>query len=57
MQLEMKGFVGVMDNDWLAMLSQQQGINEVNFLPKHSAIRTAGEGLDISWRSQPYQNL
>jgi hypothetical protein len=53
----MSGFVGVTDNDWFAFLSQQPEIGEVNFLPKHSAIRTAGEGLDISWRSQPYQNL
>jgi len=27
----MKGFVGVMYNDWFAFLSQQPGINEVNF--------------------------
>ena len=28
---EMKGFVGVTDNDWFAFLSQQPGIDEVNF--------------------------
>jgi len=27
----MKGFVGVTDNDWFGFLSQQQGIDEVNF--------------------------
>ncbi len=27
----MKGFVGVTDNDWFAFLSQQTGIDEVNF--------------------------
>jgi hypothetical protein len=27
----MKGFVGVTDNDWFAILSQQPGIDEVNF--------------------------
>jgi hypothetical protein len=30
----MKGFVGVMDNDWFAFLSQQLGVDEVNFLAK-----------------------
>jgi hypothetical protein len=28
---QMKGFVGVTDNDWCAFLSQQPGIDEVNF--------------------------
>ena len=27
----MKGFVGVTDNDWFAFLSQQPGMDEVNF--------------------------
>jgi len=27
----MKGFIGVADNDWFAFLSQQPGIDEVNF--------------------------
>lgn len=27
----MKGFIGVTDNDWFAFLSQQPGIDEVNF--------------------------
>ena len=27
----MKGFVGVTDNDWFAFLSQQPGIDKVNF--------------------------
>ena len=27
----MNGFVGVTDNDWFAFLSQQPGIDEVNF--------------------------
>jgi hypothetical protein len=27
----MKAFVGVTDNGWFAFLSQQQGIDEVNF--------------------------
>ena len=27
----MKGFVGVTDNDWFAFLSQQPGLDEVNF--------------------------
>ena len=27
----MKGFVGVTDNDWFAFLSQQPGIEKVNF--------------------------
>jgi len=27
----MNGFVGVTDNDWFASLSQQPGIDEVNF--------------------------
>jgi putative restriction endonuclease len=27
----MKGFVGVTDNDWFTFLSQQPGIDEVNF--------------------------
>jgi len=29
----MKCFVGVTDNDWFAFLSQQPGIDEVNFWP------------------------
>ncbi len=28
----MKGFVGIMDNDWFAFLLHQPGIDEVNFL-------------------------
>jgi putative restriction endonuclease len=28
---EMKGFVGVTDNDWFAFLAQQPGIDEVKF--------------------------
>ena len=27
----MKGFVGVTDNEWFTFLSQQAGIDEVNF--------------------------
>jgi len=27
----MKGFIGVTNNDWLAFLSQQPGIDEMNF--------------------------
>jgi len=27
----MKGFIGVTDNSWFAFLSQQPGIDEVNF--------------------------
>ncbi len=27
----MKGFVGVTDKDWCALLSQQSGIDEMNF--------------------------
>jgi len=27
----MNGFIGVTDNDWFAFLSQQPGIDEVNF--------------------------
>jgi len=27
----MKGFVSITDNDWFAFLSQQPGIDEVNF--------------------------
>jgi len=27
----MNGFVGVTDNDWFSFLSQQPGIDEVNF--------------------------
>jgi hypothetical protein len=27
----MKGFVGVRDNNWFAFLSEQPGIDEVNF--------------------------
>jgi len=27
----MKGFIGVTDNDWFAFLSQQPGIDGVNF--------------------------
>jgi len=30
-RLKMKGFIGVTDNDWFAFLSQQPGIDEVNF--------------------------
>ena len=40
----MKDLSGVTDNDWFAFLSQQAGIDEVNFLPKtarQSAIKTA----------------
>jgi len=32
----MKGFVGITDNDWFAFLSQQPGIDEVNFWPLYS---------------------
>jgi hypothetical protein len=28
---KLKGFVGVTDNDWFAFLSQEQGIDKVNF--------------------------
>jgi putative restriction endonuclease len=28
---QMKGFIGITDNDWFAFLSQQPGIDEVNF--------------------------
>jgi hypothetical protein len=30
----MKCLAGVTDNDWFAFLSQQPGIDEMNFLPK-----------------------
>jgi len=36
---QMKGFVGVTDNDWFAFLSQQPGIDEVNFWQPHKAGR------------------
>jgi len=32
----MKGFVGVTDNDWFVFLSQQAGIDEVNFWQPHT---------------------
>jgi len=38
----MKGFVGVTDNDWFAFLSQQPGIDEVNFLPKTARQKHGG---------------
>jgi hypothetical protein len=38
----MKGFVGVTDNDWLAFLFQQPGIDEVNFLPKIARHNNGG---------------
>jgi len=28
---EIEGFIGVTDNEWFAFLSQQPGIDEVNF--------------------------
>jgi len=34
----MKSFVGVTDNDWFVFLSQQPGIDEVNFWQQRSAI-------------------
>jgi len=52
----MKGFVSVTDNDWFAFPSQKSGPGELNSLPKHSAIITAGGGLDIQLRSQLHQN-
>jgi hypothetical protein len=41
----MKGFVGVTDNDWFAFLSQQPGIDEVNFLPKTVRHKNGGQAL------------
>ncbi len=32
---QMKAFVGVTDNEWFAFLSQQQEIDEINFLQSH----------------------
>jgi len=34
----MNGFVGVTDNDWFALLSQQPEIDEVNFWQIHAII-------------------
>jgi len=34
----MKGFVGVTDNNWFAFLSQQPGIDAVDFWQKRLAI-------------------
>jgi len=34
----MKGFVGVMDNDWFAFLSQQPGIDGVNLAAKRDRM-------------------
>ncbi|HUT72137.1 MAG TPA: hypothetical protein VMW89_15820 [Desulfatiglandales bacterium] len=39
----MKGYIGITDNDWFAFLSQQPGIDEVNFLPKTTRQKTAGK--------------
>jgi len=38
-----QGSIGVTDNDWFAFLSRQQGIDEVNFLPKTPRQKTAGK--------------
>jgi hypothetical protein len=38
----MKGSIGVMDNDWFAFLTQQEGIDEVIFLPKTPRQRDGG---------------
>jgi len=47
----MKGFVSVTDNDWFAFLSQQPGIDEMNFWHRvHDKIRLKGT---LSWQFQP----
>jgi hypothetical protein len=38
----MKGFIGVTDNYWCAFLSQQPGIDEINFLPKTARHNNGG---------------
>jgi hypothetical protein len=35
----MKDSIGVTDNDWFAFLSQQEGIDEVNFWQQRLAMR------------------
>jgi hypothetical protein len=39
MSQEMKGFVGVTDNEWFAFLSHQPGIDEGNFWQQKLALR------------------
>jgi len=45
----MKGLAGVMDNDWFAFLSQQPGIDEVNFLPKTARQKDGLQALSQNW--------
>ena len=35
----MKSFFGITDNDWFAFLSQQPGIDEVNFWQERLILR------------------
>ena len=39
---EMKGFVGVTDNDWFAFFSHQPILDEVSFLPKTARQKEGG---------------
>jgi len=41
----MKGFVGVTDNDWFAFLSQQPGIDEVNFWQPNGTAQFREKGI------------
>jgi hypothetical protein len=43
----MKGFIGVTDNDWFTFLSQQTGIDEVNFWQADGTGRSHPVG--IAW--------
>ena len=66
----MNAFVGVTDNDWFAFLSQQPGIDEVNFwqpkpeevaqaraeelLQAHRRVRTAARIKGLHYRVAPH---
>jgi len=50
----MKGFVGITDNDWYAFLSQEPGIDEVNFWQQNSRrIRERQVLLHMPWQEAP----
>ena len=66
----MKGYIGVTDNIWFAFLSQQPGIDEVNFwqpkleevaqaraeepLQAHRRVRTAARIKGLRCRVEPH---
>ena len=50
----MNGYVDITDNDWFDFLSQQPGIDEVNFLPKIARQIKGGQATKITLDKVPW---